>query len=265
MSGSRPFAYQSGELDVGAVGEIPLASFGRLIGGDPFRPTRAVMGWLTPAGAQLRVEFVSDQPLDPAQREAVEHLQRWAASEGVDLQLPVNARASFKCAVCGSAVIDWVCADLGIGGSCGFITCPICADGSGGSNTADLPTCRHYTATLPGDLEAAAGPLLENVWSNPLPAFPNVPSDELEDALGERLQLAREVYREGFDQEASVVRLYEALVRRHGGHVLESSMDSGGAVGGWSWRDVFVANPQEFERELRDIHALLHQTAERFR
>lgn len=265
VSGQRPFAFQSGALEVGASGEVPFAAMQRLgrraVNVPSSRATRMVTGSLTPAADGYAVEFIPEQPLDRAQEQAADALRAWAATERVALRFATHDIADYPCPVCGSAVVDWICANRGIGGTCGYITCPICANGFGGSNTVGLRVCPHYVATLPGDLELAQGPLLDAHAEEELPLFERSSPGEVARLLGDRLESGRAAYPHGFDKQGSIVSLYEALILRHGGHSLESVMDSGGLAGTWWWRDVFVPDPTAFERELREAAASLREAA----
>jgi hypothetical protein len=190
------FLFQSGVLKV--VDE--LTTFAGLaaetVHAPPDRRTRLVRGLLHADSGELRVEFLPDQPFDDAQEAAEVALRAWAEDHGEKLRFPDRVVADYDCPICGPAVVDWVCAWRGIGGSCGYITCPICADGSGGFNGRDRPTCPHYAATWLEEEGWAVGPLL----------------DERE---GQTLQ------------PREITRIYERLVEQQGGHLLESLMDSG--------------------------------------
>ena len=113
MAGTRPFAYKSGDLEIGNPGEAPIAVIMRIAlkgkNPPPEVATRVVAGWLHPGADAVRVEFDFDRPLDPCQQQATVALEAWALEAGIAVALPGRERNSFDCPTCGEPVLDFVC------------------------------------------------------------------------------------------------------------------------------------------------------------
>jgi hypothetical protein len=122
-----------------------------------------------------------------------------------------------SCPQCTAPVIGWACTNRGIGGSCGYLLCPICADGSGGTTDTDESECHHLVASWTEGVGITHGPLAEQI--------PDTDHDRLIAAYG-----------------AAATATYAS--------VLVGSSDSFGVAGVTEWTDIFCADQPRFADEV---------------
>jgi hypothetical protein len=166
--------------------------------------------------------------------------------------------ADYRCPVCGSPVEDFVCTN-GDWGDCGYITCPICHDGSGGPRPdGEGAACPHHVASWIDEPGFEEGPLLSEQEPPALPALAlsREPTEaEIDTAYGGLAALARSVYGDsGFAEPGDLVPLYEAVCETENAFYLWSSMTG---VMAWSFAEIFAADPAVFSMQAVELAARL--------
>jgi len=129
-----------------------------------------------------------------------------------------RVRAEYPCPVCGAPVEDFVCTnDAEASGTCGYITCPICADGRGGP-WPPIDACPHFVAVyVMGDGIPESAVDMDEIYAA-------LPEEEVTD----------------IDEPDTAFELVARIATSQGGRVLQSSMDSQGMAGIWEWRTIFA-------------------------